>query len=170
MKIIFTVFFSLTLLACSNGLENKAKTQLKKTMKELLKNPETAQLTNLKTVHNNDSICILQFNCKAQNGFGGFNTSKYEYVLIRGNKEGQKNQFTEMLVNLDERPSVIEDAHETDEKLVEEYIKAGKKIPERTEEERITDSIRSIYYQAAIRAIFIGRDVVEDEGESIKLN
>ena len=34
----------LLITACSNGLEKEAKEQMKKTMKELLKNPDSARL------------------------------------------------------------------------------------------------------------------------------
>ena len=110
-KTILLLLGTFLLLSCSNGLEDKTKNQLKKTMKELLKNPDSATLTNVKTILNNDSLCIIRFHCKAQNGFGGFTNGKYEYVFVMGrNKE--KPSYHEMVIDLDDGVSIIEKSND----------------------------------------------------------
>ena len=168
MKKYFLIILGvLFLTSCSNGLEKQAKEQLKKTMKEMLKNPDSATLTNVKTELNNDSLCIIHFTCKAQNGFGGYSSSKYEYIYLKSNRKNEETSYMEAIIDLEKRESVIKQAMDFDKSLSDIANKDIKKGKSADEIER--DSINSIYYTAAISLIFNGREVEQDDGEEIKL-
>lgn len=163
MKKYFLIILGvLFLTSCSNGLEKQAKEQLKKTMKEMLKNPDSATLTNVKTELNNDSLCIIHFTCKAQNGFGGYSSSKYEYIYLKSNRKDKETSYMEAIIDLEKGESVIKQAMDID--ITNKDIKKGKSA-----DEIERDSINSIYYTAAISLIFNGREVEQDDGEDIKL-
>ena len=156
----------LLITACSNGLEKEAKEQMKKTMKELLKNPDSATLTNVKTELNNDSLCIIHFNCKAQNGFGGYTSTKYEYVYLKW-KTDDKTIYKEGVFDLEETESVIKKAKDLISSISEHADKDIRKGKSADEIER--DSIDTIYLVAFGKLIFGGRKVDKDDGEEIKL-
>ena len=165
-KLIVYILGVFILTSCSNGLEKQAKEQLKKTMKEMLRNPDSATLTNVKTELNNDSLCIIHFTCKAQNGFGGYTSSKYEYIYMKTKKDG-KPIYKEGLFDLEETESVIKKAKVLDitsSGLVDKDIKKG-----RSAAELERDSINDIYLEAMGCLIFHGREVEKDAGEEIKL-
>lgn len=166
MKNIFVFIIGVILItSCSNGLEKQAKEQLKKTMKEMLKNPDSATLTNVKTELNNDSLCIIHFICKGQNGFGGYTSNKYEYIYIKINdkKEGA-SYYKESLYNLEDAEPVVTAAKE----LQHEALENAKNEPEKIDKIQ-KDSIGIIYIVAYSRSIFRGRKVEKDTGDEIKL-
>lgn len=165
-KYIVLILSVIFITSCSNGLEKQAKEQLKKTMKEMLKNPDSATLTNVKTELNNDSICIIHFNCKAQNGFGGYTTNKYEYIYLKMDKK-DKTVYKEGIFNLDDTKSVIKKAKDFKKTIADIADKNIKKDKSADEIER--DSINTIYLIAMGNLIFSGREVEDDEGEEIKL-
>ena len=169
MKKYFLIILGvLFLTSCSNGLEKQAKEQLKKTMKEMLKNPDSATLTNVKTELNNDSLCIIHFTCKAQNGFGGYTSGRYEYIYLKINYEKEGTYYyKEGVFNLDESESIIKSAQDFDESLsniANRDLKKGKSA-----EEIENDKISTIYLMAQARLLFGGRKVEKDNGEDIKL-
>ena len=126
MKKIIVIILSVILItSCSDGLEKQAKEQLKKTMKEMLKNPDSATLTNVKTELNNDSLCIIHFTCKAQNGFGGYTSSRHEYIYLKMNKE-DKPIYKEGIYDLDKMESVIKLARDFDKSLSDITGKAAR--------------------------------------------
>ncbi len=165
-KFIVIILGVLLITSCSNGLEKQAKEQLKKTMKEMLKNPDSATLSNVKTELNNDSLCIIHFTCKAQNGFGGYTSSKYEYIYLKM-EEKDKTEYREGIYNLDESKSVIKKAKDFAKSISDIGNKDLKKSKSADELER--DSINTIYLIAMGNVIFNGREVDKDEGEEIKL-
>ena len=167
-KYILILLGVLLITSCSNGLEKQAKEQLKKTMKELLKNPDSATLTNVKTELNNDSLCIIHFTCKAQNGFGGYTTSNYEYIYAKfNNKNDGSCYYKEGILDLDEKSSVIESAKDLDDSLSDIAKKNSKK--DRSQDEIERDRVNSIYLMATGTLIFNGRKVKKETGEEIKL-
>ena len=168
-KYIVIILSVMLIISCSNnGLENQAKEQLKTTMKEMLKNPDSAKLTNVKTVLNNDSLCIIHFTCKAQNGFGGFSSSRHEYIYLKSkSNKNEKPTYKEAVFDLEETESVIKKAHDFDKSVAEianKDLKQGK-----TAEEIERDSINSIYLIALGNMIFNGREVDNDDGDDIEL-
>ena len=56
-------------LSSCNSFEKKAKRQLRDTMEELAKNPETFKITNEKVVFSNDSMCTISFIGRGQNQY-----------------------------------------------------------------------------------------------------
>lgn len=165
-KYILFVLSVIFITSCSNGLEKQAKEQLKKTMKEMLKNPDSAKLTNVKTELNNDSICIIQFICKAQNGFGGYTTNKYEYIYLKMDVKDE-TVYKEGIFNLEETKSVIEKSKDVYKSILDVADKDI--INGKSADEKERDSINSIYLVAMGNLIFSGRDVKDDEGEDIEL-
>ena len=148
-NLLFIILGVLMIASCSNnGLEDQAKEQLKKTMKELLKNPDAADLTNMTTKINNDSLCIIHFNCKAQNDMGGDGSTNYEYIYLK-----HDNDYREGLFNLDEDESVIAKA------------KKGLDSDKDTANENITKEeleMNAIYLMALGSVLFDGREVGND--------
>lgn len=152
--------------SCSNGLENQAKEQLKKTMKEMLKNPDSATLTNVKTELNNDSLCIIHFTCKAQNGFGGYTSSRYEYIYMKSNHK-EEPTYMEAILDLEDNKSVIKQALDFEESM---SSTAGKDLRKgKSADERERDSISTIYLMAIGSMLVNGREIEKDDGEDIKL-
>lgn len=101
MKNIIYILLSLLLLSsCSSGLESKAKKHLHKYIEEFAHNPETYEIKNMKTVYNNDSVCIIQFTGIGENLLGGHKSTHYEYIYIRTKNDNNTYKDNEVLVNL----------------------------------------------------------------------
>ena len=165
-KYIVLILSVIFITSCSNGLEKQAKEQLKKTMKEMLKNPDSATLINVKTELNNDSLCIIHFTCKAQNGLGGYSSTKYEYIYLKMDKD-DKTVYKEGIFDLGDTKSVFKKAEDFNNSLSDIANKDIKNGKSADEIER--DSINTIYLIAMGNLIFSGREVEDDEGEEIKL-
>ena len=136
-------------------------------MKEMLKNPDSATLTNVKTELNNDSLCIIHFNCKAQNGFGGYTSSRYEYIYMKIDDEDEAPYYKEGILDLDEDESVFKSAKDFNDILLDVAKEDIRKNKSADEIKR--DSINFIYFAARTRLIFKGRKVEKNDGEEIKL-
>ena len=101
------IMIAVVSLSSCNSFEKKAKKQMRETINELAKNPDTYKVVNEKVVFSNDSVCVISFVGKGENGFGGYTSNKIEYYLTkRHTKDGVKVE--EALLNLDD-----EDAHNT---------------------------------------------------------
>lgn len=113
MKRLIIILSAVALLAsCGNGLEHKAKRQMRKTMLEIAKNPETFKIDNVKTVISNDSLCVLSFITRGQNGFGGYSMSSIEYVYVKEREKDGAEHFYESIKHLDEDNDENEDGIE----------------------------------------------------------
>ena len=66
--------------------------QMEQTMKELAKDPSSVQISDIKTMYANDSICILHFKFSAKNSFGAMRTSMYEYVYLVKKKNTEEDR------------------------------------------------------------------------------
>ena len=84
--------------------EDSVIEQMKMTVKELAKNPESVSFSNIETKFLNDSICVLHFTLRGQNSFGGYNASQREYIYTV-NSEGV---CYERLRNLKEDGSILD--------------------------------------------------------------
>lgn len=62
---------------------------MKKTMLEMAKNPESVKIDNVKAVISNDSLCVLSFNARGQNGFGEYDRSNYGYYYVKFVRGGE---------------------------------------------------------------------------------
>lgn len=84
-------FFSLILLlvvSCSNPgskIEKAAQAQCQATLTEMAKDPTSVKFGDIQTKYLDDSLCILQFNWTAKNGFGNEITDQIEYYYIGAN-------------------------------------------------------------------------------------
>lgn len=157
-KGFFIILFTLSIIACTNSVERDAKQQMEKTMKELAKDPSSAQITDVKTMFADDSLCILHFRFSAKNGFGAMRTTNQEYIYLVHNRFSENETRREMVTDLDDKDekSVLDKAHENyDEKFLE------------------TDSISSlkdedrkawhIHLATNMHMLFRGRTVGEDK-------
>ena len=111
-KIALFMFCSILLTACSNGVEKDAKQQMEQTMKELAKDPSSVQISDVKTMFANDSLCILHFKFSAKNGFGAMRTSLYEYVYLVHDLNSEKESRRESVIDLEDKDakSVLDNA------------------------------------------------------------
>ena len=85
MKKILFALIAVLLVSCSqmsDSLEDKATDQLKKTMKEVLNNPDDATLSGVRTEYQSDSLCVIEFTLKAKNGEGKMISQSMEYLYI----------------------------------------------------------------------------------------
>lgn len=152
-----------TLSSC-NSFEKKAKKQLRDTMEELAKNPETYKITNEKIVFSNDSMCTISFIGRGQNGFGGYNSSKMEYTLIKLPKDDKgETTYCEALLDMedrkDRRNSIKETINDIDKGFLygsskdvyNEFIKKGMNKEDA--------KANYLYFQAMINATINGREI-----------
>ena len=68
-KILYSLLLAVIavgVMSC-NSFEDEAKAQMKKTLKELAKNPETYKITDVDVKFCNDSICVIHTQEKGQN-------------------------------------------------------------------------------------------------------
>ena len=77
------IMIAVVSLSSCNSFEDKAKKQLRTTMEELAKNPETYKITNEKVIYSNDSVCTISFIGRGQNDFGEYYTSRMEYTIVK---------------------------------------------------------------------------------------
>lgn len=113
IQLLLIITLIITLASCQQNLESEAKKQLKTTMKELLKDPDSATLTNVQTAYSSDSVCVIYFDCKAKNGFGGYSSSYMEYLYCI-DKEKSNGERIELVSSIgddgDFKRSVMEKA------------------------------------------------------------
>ena len=143
-----------------NSLENKAKEQLKETIGDVMKNPDTFKMRNEKTIISNDSLFVMTFSGIGENSYGGHSNQKYEYVFIK-NKPKDEDEITymEYLGEANDKTSVSGmfrrlKKHESDAEerhMVDIFINEGK-----TEEDAIA---MQTYMQALIKCLISGREV-----------
>lgn len=90
---------SIFLFSCSS-IEKEAENQMRKTVLELAKNPDTYKISNVKTIYKSptDSLVVLSFMGKGQNGFGGYSSSYCEYFYYLS----LNGEIYENLVDLDD--------------------------------------------------------------------
>lgn len=160
MAIIIAV---ISLSSC-NSLEKKAKRQLRDTMEELAKNPETFKITNEKVVFSNDSMCTISFIGRGQNGFGGYNSSKMEYTFIKLAKDDEgKTTYCEALLDMenqkDRRNSIKETINDVDKGFLygsskavyDDFIKKGMSKEDA--------KANYLYFQAMVNTAINGREI-----------
>ena len=90
--ILFSIFITLCVSSC-NSFENGAKNTMHNTIKELAKNPDTYKLSNEEVVVSNDSLVIIHCIGKGQNGFGGWSSSRIEYIYILTKKHNHIYEY-----------------------------------------------------------------------------
>lgn len=155
--VLFTLLAAL-ITSCSKSVESDAKQQMEKTMKELAKDPSSVQISDVKTMFADDSLCILHYRFSAKNGFGAMRTSHYEYIYLVHNRYSDKETRKETVINLEDKDnkSVLDNARENyDEKFLE-----TDSISSLTEKDR---KAWHLHLAANMRMIFGGRTIGKDK-------
>lgn len=114
LSIAIITIAGISLVSC-NSMEHKAKSQLRSTLEELAKNPESFSISKEKVIFSNDSMCTISFIGRGQNGFGGYTSSRMEYTLLKIESEKGKTQYDEALLDMedkDQRKGSIKEALE----------------------------------------------------------
>lgn len=163
---MLAVMLAVVAFSSCNSMERKANRQLRDTMKEFARNPESIKISNEKIVFSNDSMCTISSIGRGQNAFGGYNSSRMEYTLVKVKGEGGFH-YNESLLDMedkDDRRNSIKDAIEdidggylygTEKKAYDEFIKKG-----RTKEEAKADYL---YFQAICNTVCSGRRIDNDD-------
>lgn len=107
--------------SCKEDIKDSALKQLKITMTELAKNPDTYKITNIKEVYRSpsDSLIVISFQGKGQNGFGGWSSSSFEYAY----HIGAENSRFEILRDLEKDEPFLDFANSVGEDLFKEHYK-----------------------------------------------
>lgn len=114
-KVILLVTVVFTLCGCTNktdGYEKLAQEQLEKVVMKVAKNPDTYKITDMETAYKQDSICIIRFNGRGENGFGGSSVSRYEFVMLSTLQNTDKQVTLCFLTDLDGKVSVLREYKE----------------------------------------------------------
>jgi hypothetical protein len=102
-KIMFMLIVSFVIfVSCKTPIERKAKKQLRETMYSLAKNPDSYKIHDTEIKYHTDSLCIIHCDCSGQNGFGGYNRSKIEYIYLL-----TENCTYEVVRDLDDNKSIF---------------------------------------------------------------
>ena len=162
------IMIAVVSLSSCNSLEKKAKRQLRDTMEELAKNPETFKITNEKVVFSNDSMCTISFIGRGQNVFGGYNSSKMEYTFIKLAKDDEgKTTYCEALLDMetkkDRRNSIKEAISDVDKGFLygsskavyDEFIKKGMSKEDA--------KANYLYFQAVVNSAINGREIENND-------
>lgn len=152
------------LFSCTNGLKPRALKHMKSTIKELAKNPDSMKLTNIETAFNNDSLCVIHFIGKGQNGFGGYSSSHFEYIFIkiRDGKDPKKITYAETLLDLDENNEITGEQNESIMKeMSEDDISSFKALAAKYHKNIKDEDIYPtyLYNGAVVLSIVEGREI-----------
>ena len=164
-KVLFGLLLAVIavgVMSSCNSLESKAKNQLKETITEVMKNPDTFKMRNEKTIISNDSLYVMTFSGIGENSYGGHSNQKYEYVFVKETKDDNEVSYMEYIGEADDKTSVSglykrltkHESDATERHMADVLINEG-----RTEEEAI--AIQT-FTQALIKCIISGREIEED--------
>lgn len=113
--LIITMLTSfLMFIACnSQSVEEIAVKQMKKTVLELAKNPDTFNVSDIQPIISEDSLVILHCITRGQNGFGGYSIGQLEYIYFIS-PDGKRYEAINDLESDDpKQTSVIKSAKES---------------------------------------------------------
>lgn len=168
-KILFIMAAVLFMAACTSNVgtiesfESKAKKQMEQTMFEMSKNPETFKIDNVKAVISNDSLCVLHFVTRGQNGFGGYSRSEMEYVLVKDKDKAGNVEYYESYKDLEDKGKVGEVNHPSIKEIYDDYINStDEKILEDCKNRSLTIeewTLDFAYKMSVINGLFFGRKV-----------
>lgn len=103
-KLILIMLLSVMLVGCSS-IEDKAKSRMEKTLKELANDPSSVGISNVDVVFSTDSVVLIQCVMRSKNEFGTLVRSNVEYIYAI-----DKNCRRESIKNLDKEKSSIKTA------------------------------------------------------------
>ena len=84
------------------NLESKAKRQMMATIKELANNPSSVSISKFEKEFEFDSLYVAKFTMRAQNEFGGYSITDYEYIYMI-----KEDGIHDALVDLKVNPKII---------------------------------------------------------------
>lgn len=166
---------AVALVSCNkaSSFEKQAKKQMEKTLKEMAKNPETFQITNVETKFSNDSTCVLHIKTKGQNGFGGWSISNLEYVYFKSTNKDSEIKIREGIGDMDDEDykSVYSTAREFYREVQNNFSNGNiKELPKgmngkgwdnETKEYRAD----AIHFACQLVALSNGREVKDDNND-----
>lgn len=119
---VLAVMLAVVVLSSCNTFEHKAKKKMRETINEFAKNPDSYKVVNEKVVFSNDSVCVISFVGKGENGFGGYASSRMEYYLTKRNIKGE-TKYEEALVDLDKEEASNPFKKEVDRLYKDKYLR-----------------------------------------------
>ncbi|MGM9704741.1 MAG: hypothetical protein ACI3YB_01960, partial [Prevotella sp.] len=96
LSFLLLAVIAVGVMSC-NSFEDEAIAQMRKTIKELAKNPDTYKITDIDVKFCNDSVCVIHTMEKGQNGMGGWNSSRSEYVYVKTTYKGEVHYMESVL-------------------------------------------------------------------------
>ena len=81
------------------NLESKAKRQMMATIKELANNPSSVSISKFEKEFEFDSLYVAKFTMRAQNEFGGYSITDYEYIYMI-KEDGIHDALVDLKVNV----------------------------------------------------------------------
>lgn len=123
-KILYSLLLAVIavgVMSC-NSFEDEAKAQMKKTLKELAKNPETYKITDVDVKFCNDSICVIHTQEKGQNSLGGWNSSRSEYVYVKTTYKGEV-RYMESVLDLSNEDNKDRDVYSCARSMYDSFLR-----------------------------------------------
>lgn len=80
---VMAVILAVVAFSSCNSFEQKAKKQMYKTLKEVVKNPASLKISDEKVIIGNDSLCIIHFLASNNNNFGAEISTYMEYIYVK---------------------------------------------------------------------------------------
>lgn len=78
---IFAVLcLSAFIFSACTSVEDKAKAKFEEAMKKIARNPSSVTFDDYETIYKSDSVCIIGCTVRGENGFGGMDMQRYEYL------------------------------------------------------------------------------------------
>ena len=131
-------------------LESKAKRQMMATIKELANNPSPVSISKFEKEFDFDSLYVANFSMRAQNEFGGYSITDYEYIYMI-----KEDGIHDALVDLKVNPKII--------------MLASRAFNVASKKDKNADFTSSIKVAANSLVSFVGRKVPDRPVEEIKL-
>ena len=132
------------------NLESKAKRQMMATIKELANNPSSVSISKFEKEFEFDSLYVAKFTMRAQNEFGGYSITDYEYIYMI-KEDGIHDALVDLKVNL---------------KII---MLAARAFNVASKKDKNADFTSSIKVAANSLVSFVGRKVPDHPVEEIKL-
>lgn len=132
------------------NIESKAKRQMMATIKELANNPSSVSISKFEKEFEFDSLYVAKFTMRAQNEFGGYSITDYEYIYMI-----KEDGIHDALVDL-----------ETNPKLIMLSAKAFNVASKKDKNAKFSTSLK---VAADALVSFVGRKVPDHPIEEIKL-
>lgn len=104
MKKIITlvaILIAVFLVSCSDSIESVAKKRVRPLTEKYVKDPTSLIIDNKEVMVSNDSLCVIHYLAKVENIFGGYTTTKMEYVCAYIPDRNGRIYFAEYTQSID---------------------------------------------------------------------